>query len=425
MNSGFSDAMWKRKYEEADRLRKQTDLHIRMLYFCLNINLTTSSLKDEIDKFVESTKHFVEAIQNAGGLATSYMGELIDDVKKFAEARFDEIKVHATDELLSDKLENLCIAVGLKLNLEGEAETHGVVVDHLILAKIILILSRCMDIRVSQDHLTKVLTIGVVTFEGVKHLVTKCKIPEKSIPRVLQDSLQDCRPDLILGLEDCDLGLFLARVYAEVVGGWLMFESDTVQTVIPVEVGSAATTTNKAPSIKSVISTPPLARPVTPPIISQPAILNTPPPVPQTFLPKGTSPVIVEKSKKVVSFGKILQVLIVDDNPLNLQVMRKFFDGHNVITSQKGNEAVDLFRSQYFSIVFMDIELPDISGIEAAKMMIDHQKRHARPLVPIVAVTGHDLNIYEDEARTVGITDFIKKPPNKAVINHLLLKYFQ
>jgi two-component system, cell cycle response regulator DivK len=106
-------------------------------------------------------------------------------------------------------------------------------------------------------------------------------------------------------------------------------------------------------------------------------------------------------------------ILIVEDNALNL----KFFEdvlrarGHVFVSATYGLEALRLAKARLPSLVLMDIQLPDISGLEIARMMkADPELTH----VPIIAVTAFAMKGDEERFRNGGCDGYLAKPISMA-----------
>lgn len=103
------------------------------------------------------------------------------------------------------------------------------------------------------------------------------------------------------------------------------------------------------------------------------------------------------------------KALIVEDNPDNLRLMTKILErgGYAVAATSTGTEALQLVANGCFEIVIMDIDLPDMSGLEAARKirLADNGKT-----VPIIAVTSYAMR--GDMARILeaGCTGYFEKP---------------
>jgi signal transduction histidine kinase/DNA-binding LytR/AlgR family response regulator len=115
--------------------------------------------------------------------------------------------------------------------------------------------------------------------------------------------------------------------------------------------------------------------------------------------------------------AKVIDVLIVEDNPVNLTLMETLVKqlGHKVSLAKNGKEALDILETKTFDIIFMDIQMPIMDGIECTKNILDIYGEH-RPA--IVAVTA---NVHQrEECIELGMDDFIGKPINVSKIKRSL-----
>jgi CheY-like chemotaxis protein len=119
-----------------------------------------------------------------------------------------------------------------------------------------------------------------------------------------------------------------------------------------------------------------------------------------------------EKSSQMVYKNKIPYVLVVDDNEINKKLLAKVLGDHNlkVAYASNGEEAVALRKENSFDIIFMDIQMPVMDGVEASKAIREYENDSNISPVPIVAITGNvakeDREVYLD----AGMTDYIAKP---------------
>jgi CheY-like chemotaxis protein len=101
------------------------------------------------------------------------------------------------------------------------------------------------------------------------------------------------------------------------------------------------------------------------------------------------------------------RVLVVDDDP----VVGKSFDrvlspkGYAVIAAANGAEALARLESESYDLVYTDIRMPGMDGIEVARRI-----KATRPWMPVVIVTGYGTEANEKEARRLGVAEFLKKP---------------
>ena len=109
------------------------------------------------------------------------------------------------------------------------------------------------------------------------------------------------------------------------------------------------------------------------------------------------------------------KILIVDDNPINLDLATRLLNkkGHEVTTAENGKEAVDLFLQGSFDVILMDLEMPVIGGIEAARQIRAKEKAlsvETPAYTPIIAMTAHDQETERTACLVIGMDGFISKP---------------
>lgn len=101
------------------------------------------------------------------------------------------------------------------------------------------------------------------------------------------------------------------------------------------------------------------------------------------------------------------RVLVVDDDPVvGMSFERVLWPkGYAVITASNGEAAFERLAAEDYDMVYTDIKMPGLSGIEVARRI-----RASRPWLPVVIVTGYGTEENEKEARDIGVADFIHKP---------------
>ena len=101
------------------------------------------------------------------------------------------------------------------------------------------------------------------------------------------------------------------------------------------------------------------------------------------------------------------KILVVDDDP----VIGKSFDrvlsgkGYAVITAADGEEALRKLSTETYDVVFTDIRMPGMSGIEVAERV-----KASQPWLPVVIVTGYGSGDNEARATAAGVAGFLRKP---------------
>ncbi len=102
-------------------------------------------------------------------------------------------------------------------------------------------------------------------------------------------------------------------------------------------------------------------------------------------------------------------VLIVEDNELNMKLFDDLLSAHgyNIVKTRDGRDAVDLVNAHMPDLIVMDIQLPEISGIEVTqKIKAQDNIKH----IPIIAVTAFAMKGDEEKIRAGGCEDYISKP---------------
>jgi CheY-like chemotaxis protein len=107
------------------------------------------------------------------------------------------------------------------------------------------------------------------------------------------------------------------------------------------------------------------------------------------------------------------KVLVVDDDP----VVARSFDrvlsgkGYAVITARDGDEALRKLRDENYDVVFTDIKMPGMSGLEVAERV-----KASQPWLPVVIVTGYGTDGNEARAEAAGVSGFLRKPLSPEMI---------
>src|ERR1700743_3472104 len=102
-------------------------------------------------------------------------------------------------------------------------------------------------------------------------------------------------------------------------------------------------------------------------------------------------------------------VLIVEDNELNMKLFHDLLEAHGYQTvgTRNGIEALDLARKHRPDLILMDIQLPEVSGLEVTKWLKDDQELRR---IPVVAVTAFAMKGDEERIREGGCEAYIAKP---------------
>jgi two-component system, cell cycle response regulator DivK len=102
-------------------------------------------------------------------------------------------------------------------------------------------------------------------------------------------------------------------------------------------------------------------------------------------------------------------VLIVEDNELNMKLFNDLLEAHGYLTLKTANgvEAVELARSHRPDLILMDIQLPEVSGLEVTRWLKDDSQLAS---IPIVAITAFAMKGDEERIREGGCEAYLSKP---------------
>ncbi len=102
-------------------------------------------------------------------------------------------------------------------------------------------------------------------------------------------------------------------------------------------------------------------------------------------------------------------VLVVEDNDLNMKLFHDLLEAHgyNILQTKDGMEALRLARKHQPDLILMDIQLPEVSGLEVTKWIKEDDTLKS---IPVVAVTAFAMKGDEEKIREGGCEAYIAKP---------------
>jgi len=102
-------------------------------------------------------------------------------------------------------------------------------------------------------------------------------------------------------------------------------------------------------------------------------------------------------------------ILVVEDNELNMKLFHDLLEAHgyNILQTRDGMEALKLARQHKPDLILMDIQLPEVSGLEVTKWIKEDDALRA---IPIIAVTAFAMKGDEEKIREGGCEAYIAKP---------------
>ena len=102
-------------------------------------------------------------------------------------------------------------------------------------------------------------------------------------------------------------------------------------------------------------------------------------------------------------------VLIVEDNELNMKLFGDLLEAHGYATLKTGNgvEAIEIARKERPDLIIMDIQLPQVSGLDVTRWLKEDEALRA---IPVIAVTAFAMKGDEERIRQGGCEAYLSKP---------------
>lgn len=122
------------------------------------------------------------------------------------------------------------------------------------------------------------------------------------------------------------------------------------------------------------------------------------------------------------SARRVKKVLVVEDNEGNMYLCSRILEsgGYEVIPATSGEEGVELAIKEKPDLVLMDIQLPDMDGLEVTKKI---RESEADGKIPIIALTSYAMTGDREKVLSAGCTGYIEKPINPETFLAEIKKY--
>jgi two-component system sensor histidine kinase/response regulator len=115
--------------------------------------------------------------------------------------------------------------------------------------------------------------------------------------------------------------------------------------------------------------------------------------------------------KRSRTAGRSLRILLAEDNPVNQQLALQLLEkrGHSVIVAENGRQAIEAIEKHAFDLVLMDVQMPEMGGLEATEAVREKEKTSGAHL-PIVAMTAHAMEGDREKCLRSGMDGYVAKP---------------
>jgi len=130
------------------------------------------------------------------------------------------------------------------------------------------------------------------------------------------------------------------------------------------------------------------------------------------------------KEPKETIISETCRILAVDDNPANLKLIQTLLEdmGVDTVTVTGGQMAIDILEKETFDLIFMDIQMPGMDGLEATQI-IRSKVNHPRVRIPVIALTAHAMANEKDRLLKSGMDDYLTKPIDEQMLAQTIYKW--
>jgi two-component system, sensor histidine kinase and response regulator len=140
---------------------------------------------------------------------------------------------------------------------------------------------------------------------------------------------------------------------------------------------------------------------------------------------KGAMPLITRFSvQDAAEPGAFLRVLLAEDNAVNQRLAVRLLEkrGHSVVVANNGLEAVQALEKESFDLVFMDVQMPEMDGLEATAAIREKEKSSGQRQ-PIIALTAHAMKGDREKCIAGGMDGYLTKPIRPQELDEILEQY--
>ncbi|MBF0120077.1 MAG: transporter substrate-binding domain-containing protein [Desulfobacterales bacterium] len=113
-----------------------------------------------------------------------------------------------------------------------------------------------------------------------------------------------------------------------------------------------------------------------------------------------------------------LKILVAEDNIFNQEVIKGLLKHHQLTIVDNGKEAVKIFEKTTFDLILMDIQMPEMDGIDATKLIRDRNSMVMNHDIPIIAMTAYAMKEDHDLCLSNGMNGYVSKPINLEILNN-------
>jgi two-component system sensor histidine kinase/response regulator len=115
------------------------------------------------------------------------------------------------------------------------------------------------------------------------------------------------------------------------------------------------------------------------------------------------------------------KVLLAEDNLVNQKVAVRFMEkrGHGTVVAESGKQALAAWESQFFDLILMDVQMPEMGGFEATAAIRQEERKNGRH-IPIIAMTAHAMKGDRERCLAAGMDAYLSKPIDASELFELI-----
>jgi CheY-like chemotaxis protein len=120
-----------------------------------------------------------------------------------------------------------------------------------------------------------------------------------------------------------------------------------------------------------------------------------------------------------------LNILVAEDNAINQKLIMAVLNnfGMSVTIANNGEEAISLRQQNDYDMIFMDIQMPVMGGVEATQKILEYEQQNNLPHIPIIALTANALAGDKEKYMSQGMDDYTTKPLDIKAIEELIIRF--
>jgi len=136
------------------------------------------------------------------------------------------------------------------------------------------------------------------------------------------------------------------------------------------------------------------------------------------------TPITEEPGRKLGLKGEALDLLVAEDKPMNQKLVKAILEriGHRIKIAASGKEVLKAVQAQRFDAVLMDINMPEMDGLEATRRIRAREREAGGSHLPIIAMTAYAMNSDREKCLEAGMDGFIAKPIDTVELQRALMQ---